>query len=115
MPDLAFEHCENINSSTRALDEADSAAFFTTHNGWINYSKDGEPRIEKTYTFKNFKQAMEFTNGIAQLAEEENHHPSILTEYGKVTLGWWTHKIKGLHRNDLIMAAKSDALFTKST
>jgi len=53
---------------------------------------------------------LEFTNKVSALAEQEDHHPLIITEYGRVTLQWWTHKIKGLHKNDFIMAAKSDQL-----
>jgi len=51
-----------------------------------------------------------FTNKIALVAEKEDHHPLIITEYGRVTVDWWTHKIKGLHQNDFIMAAKIDRL-----
>jgi 4a-hydroxytetrahydrobiopterin dehydratase len=66
--------------------------------------------LERLYTFKNFKQALAFTNKVAQMAEEEFHHPSLLTEWGKVTVTWWTHAIGGLHRNDFICAAKTDQL-----
>ncbi|RYZ79057.1 MAG: 4a-hydroxytetrahydrobiopterin dehydratase, partial [Moraxellaceae bacterium] len=52
-----------------------------------------------------------FTNTIGELAENFNHHPALLTEWGKVTVTWWTHKIKGLHENDLIMAAKTEKTF----
>ena len=48
---------------------------------------------------------------IAELAEKEGHHPALLTEWGRTTVTWWTHKIKGLHRNDFVMAAKTDELF----
>ena len=76
----------------------------------------GDLRLEKTFKFKNFRQALEFTNTVGELAEQEDHHPAILTEWGRVTVAWWTHKIRGLHRNDFIMAAKTDsisaALFT---
>ena len=58
---------------------------------------------------------MLFTNKIAQAANEENHHPSILTEWGKVTVTWWTHKINGLHENDFIMAAKTEVLYSKGS
>ena len=68
-------------------------------------------RLERVFKFKNFAQALEFTNKIGAIAEEENHHPLIVTEWGRVTLQWWTHKIGGLHRNDFIMAAKADELF----
>lgn len=53
---------------------------------------------------------MAFTQKIAVLAEDENHHPAILTEWGKVTVLWWSHKINGLHVNDFIMAAKTDLI-----
>ncbi|HIC35530.1 MAG TPA: 4a-hydroxytetrahydrobiopterin dehydratase, partial [Gammaproteobacteria bacterium] len=48
---------------------------------------------------------------LIQISEEEDHHPALLTEWGKVTVSWWTHKIRGLHRNDLIMGAKTDELY----
>ncbi|NOR79778.1 MAG: 4a-hydroxytetrahydrobiopterin dehydratase, partial [Methyloprofundus sp.] len=60
--------------------------------------------------FNNFVDAMAFTQKVSVLAEDENHHPTILTEWGKVTVCWWSHKIKGLHVNDFIMAAKTDQL-----
>ena len=68
--------------------------------------------MERTFKFKDFAEALSFTNKIGRIAEEEAHHPLILTEWGKVTVTWWTHKIKGLHHNDFIMAAKTDLLLT---
>ena len=68
------------------------------------------PRLKRVFNFENFTQALAFSNKVGALAEEESHHPAILTEWGKVTVQWWTHKIKGLHRNDLIMAAKTDQI-----
>ncbi|MEP0825876.1 MAG: 4a-hydroxytetrahydrobiopterin dehydratase, partial [Nitrososphaera sp.] len=65
---------------------------------------------EKSFAFKDFAEALAFTNRVGAIAEQEGHHPDILTEWGKVTVSWWTHKIKGLHKNDFIMAAKTDAL-----
>jgi 4a-hydroxytetrahydrobiopterin dehydratase len=79
-------------------------------HGWQVREVDGMKRLEKVFKFKNFAQALEFTNKVAAIAEEENHHPLIVTEWGRVTLQWWTHKIGGLHKNDFIMAAKSDEL-----
>ena len=68
-------------------------------------------RVKKVYKFKNFVQALEFTNKVGAIAEEENHHPLIIKEWGRVTLQFWTHKIGGLHKNDFIMAAKTDELY----
>ena len=79
--------------------------------GWTVHEVDGIRRLERAFTFKNFVQALEFTNRVGALAEEEGHHPALLTEWGQVTVTWWTHKIKGLHRNDFIMASKTDHLF----
>ena len=73
--------------------------------------REGIPQLERVYAFRNFTQALAFTNTVAALAEEEGHHPALLTEWGRVTVTWWTHKIRGLHRNDFIMAAKTDALY----
>jgi len=67
-------------------------------------------RLERVFKLKNFIEAMAFTNKVGLIAEKDDHHPAILTEYGKVTVSWWTHKIRGLHQNDFIMAAKTDQL-----
>ena len=77
---------------------------------WQVREVEGMKRLEKVFKFKNFIQALDFTNKVGAAAEEENHHPLIITEWGKVTLQFWTHKIGGLHKNDFIMAAKSDEL-----
>lgn len=66
--------------------------------------------IEKTYKFKDFREALDFTYKVGELAENEGHHPDIYLSWGKVVLKLWTHKIKGLHENDFILAAKIDEL-----
>jgi 4a-hydroxytetrahydrobiopterin dehydratase len=77
---------------------------------WEIVEEDGIPRLRKTFKLPDFATALQLTDRIGALAEEEGHHPAILTEWGKVTVTWWTHKIRGLHRNDVIMAAKTDQL-----
>jgi len=77
---------------------------------WSIVEDDDIKRLKRVFTFNNFLDAVAFTQKVAVLAEDENHHPSILTEWGKVTVCWWTHKIRGLHVNDFIMAAKTDQL-----
>jgi len=79
---------------------------------WQMVDRDGMNVLTRTFKCKNFKEALDFTVKVGQLAEEEYHHPSILTEWGRVTVTWVTHKIKGLHENDFAMAAKTDAIFT---
>jgi 4a-hydroxytetrahydrobiopterin dehydratase len=66
--------------------------------------------LDKVFHFPDFVQALDFVNRVGALAESENHHPDITLTYGKVTLTLWTHKIKGLHENDFILAAKIDSL-----
>ncbi|MGB0386886.1 MAG: 4a-hydroxytetrahydrobiopterin dehydratase [Ardenticatenaceae bacterium] len=78
---------------------------------WEIVERDGIPRLVRVFKFKNFVQALAFTNKVGALAEEEDHHPALLTEWGSVEVTWWTHKIKGLHLNDFIAAAKADQLY----
>lgn len=77
---------------------------------WVIVEENEVKRLKRVFTFDNFVDAVEFTRKVSVLAEDENHHPAILTEWGKVTVFWWSHKIKGLHANDFIMAAKTDQL-----
>lgn len=77
---------------------------------WQIVERDGIPQLERVFRVNNFVEALEFTNKVGVLAESEGHHPAILTQWGSVTVTWWTHKIRGLHRNDFIMASKTDRL-----
>ena len=81
---------------------------------WKLLDHEGIPQLERTYRFKNFREALDFTNRVGEIAEEEGHHPVLKTEWGRTTVIWYTHKIKGLHRNDFIMAAKSDQIGKQS-
>lgn len=77
---------------------------------WQVIEADGILQLQKVYRFKTFRQALAFTNEVGAIAEAAGHHPALLTEWGKVTVTWWTHAISGLHRNDFVMAAKTDAI-----
>lgn len=79
---------------------------------WEIDQGQGIDKLVKQYKFPNFKEALKFTNKIGELAEAEDHHPAILTEWGKVKIIWWTHAVNGLHMNDLIMAAKTDQVYS---
>lgn len=81
---------------------------------WKVIERDQIKRLERVYKFPDFKKALEFTMKVGELAEEEDHHPIMTVQWGKVTVTWWTHIIKGLHRNDFIMAAKSDQIYGSS-
>jgi 4a-hydroxytetrahydrobiopterin dehydratase len=78
---------------------------------WELVELDGIKRLRRVFSADDFAQALDFTTKVGELAEKEGHHPALLTEWGRTTVTWWTHKIKGLHRNDFIMAAKTDELY----
>ena len=80
---------------------------------WELVEQDGIRRLRRVFHFDDFAQALEFGNRVSAIAEEEGHHPALLIEWGRTTVTWWTHKIKGLHRNDFIMAAKTDELHSR--
>jgi len=111
MNELTQLHCSAITSDSPRLDERDISQYLAKLPGWQIYETEGEPRLEKTFKCTDFNQALAFTNHVAGIANKEDHHPAILTEWGKVTVTWWTHKIKALHLNDFIMAAKTDQLY----
>lgn len=70
----------------------------------------GEHHLEREYKFKDFREALEFTNRVGALAEEQNHHPDIYLSWGKVRVILWTHKVDGLTESDFVMAAKIEGL-----
>jgi 4a-hydroxytetrahydrobiopterin dehydratase len=78
--------------------------------GWKIVDESGTRKLVKLFTFKDFNDAIGFSVKVAELAETEGHHPAILTEWGKVTVSWWTHAIGGIHLNDVIMASRTDRL-----
>jgi 4a-hydroxytetrahydrobiopterin dehydratase len=80
---------------------------------WAKKERNGVPRLVRTFRFQDYPATLAFTQRVGELAEAEDHHPTLLTEWGKVTVSWWTHAIRGLHRNDFLMAAKTDALAHK--
>ena len=102
--------CEPCRGNMPTLTNAEIDQFYRQLQLWAVVEKDGIKRLERSFLFDDFAQALAFTNRVGEIAEEEGHHPDILTEWGKVTVSWWTHKIGGLHKNDFIMAAKTDSL-----
>jgi 4a-hydroxytetrahydrobiopterin dehydratase len=91
--------------------DAAIARFHPQIPGWEIVELAGVRRLRRVFTFEDFGGSLAFTNLVGALAEREGHHPVLLTEWGSTTVTWWTHKIKGLHRNDFIMAAKTDELY----
>ncbi len=106
MQDLTKKKCIPCTAGTPPLKGTALQSFAKLLEGWKVVE---EHHLEKEYSFKNFKQALEFTNKIGAIAEEEGHHPDITLSWGKVKVVLWTHKINGLSESDFIMAAKCDA------
>lgn len=103
--------CEACTSDAAEITEAELKELMLDLPDWQLRRREDLLQLEKTFTFNNFIHAIHFANKVADLAEEHDHHPAILTEWGKATITWWTHSIHGLHRNDFIMAAKTDAAY----
>ena len=110
MDQLHEQACEVCQTGAPTVSEQELQELLPQIPDWQPVVRDGIMRLERSYPFRNFRQALDFTHQVGELAEAHDHHPAILTEWGKVTVTWWTHKINGLHRTDLILAAKTDRL-----
>ena len=111
MDQLTQLKCTACRGGEPTVTDAEIAEFKPQVPEWKIMEVDGIKRLERVFKFKDFVSALTFTNKVGELAESEGHHPALLTEWGRVTVTWWTHKIRGLHRNDFIMAAKTDELY----
>jgi 4a-hydroxytetrahydrobiopterin dehydratase len=110
---LRNEVCEACVAGAPSVSPSEQSALLQSLPEWRIESDNNIPKLIRQFRFANFVQALAFTNAVAELAEKANHHPALLTEWGSVTVSWWTHKIKGLHRNDFILAARTDALLSE--
>ncbi|WP_028022477.1 4a-hydroxytetrahydrobiopterin dehydratase [Enterovibrio calviensis] len=113
MAELSELQCEACRADAPAVTETEATSLMPSIPEWNVMNVDGIDQLQRVFTFRTFKQAWAFSNLVAELAEEEGHHPAILLEWGRCTVTWWTHKIKGLHKNDFICAAKTDALLSE--
>ncbi len=107
---LSQANCEACNADALLIDENEAQQLLRQLPDWSLITVEGVKQLQRQIKVKNFVNAMAFANRLARIAEEQGHHPAILVEWGKVTVTWWTHSIGGLHRNDFIMAAKTDSL-----
>ena len=111
---LKQEKCVACRRDSPPVTEQEVAELHPLLPQWELINDDGVSKLDKAFKFENFREAMNFTNEVGNLAEEEGHHPRLVTEWGRVRVTWWTHKIRNLHRNDFIMAAKSDQIFEQA-
>jgi 4a-hydroxytetrahydrobiopterin dehydratase len=110
MEELHKRRCEACKMGAPVVTEEQANELIVNIPSWKRLFHDGVDKLMREFYFVEFKDAFDFTYKIASLAEREQHHPTIITEWGKVTIYWWTHKINGLHVNDFIMAAKTDLI-----
>lgn len=102
--------CEACRAGAPKVSDEELRELLPQIPDWTPVVRDDILRLERTFRWHNFCEALAFTNQVGELAERHGHHPAILTEWGKVTVTWWSHKIRGLHKTDLVMAAKTDQL-----
>ncbi|MBO1531571.1 4a-hydroxytetrahydrobiopterin dehydratase [Psychrobacter sp. F1192] len=113
MTTLSQSSCEACRVGAPTVSETEARELLKQIPEWSLIEVDGIRQLQRQYKFKNFVTAMAFANQLADISEAEGHHPGILVEWGKATVTWWSHSIKGLHHNDFVMAAKTDDLLGK--
>lgn len=113
MTKLADKTTEVIPSQGYKLEKQEISQLLLQLDDWQIDQSTPVQQLVHSFKFRNFSDALGFTNRVGELAEQADHHPSIQLEWGKVTVRWWTHKIGGLHINDFILAARTDQAFEK--
>ncbi len=111
MKELAFKSILPYRKDGPPLTQEKISEYLTLLPAWGIVEREGIPRLEKSFPFRDFQEALDFTNRVAALAEEADHHPAILISWGRAAISWWTHVVKGLHDNDFIMAARTEELY----
>ncbi len=111
MSELAEKRCTACRRGEPTLTESEIEGLRPQVPEWELVEREGVKRLERVFRFDDFAGALAFTDAVGERAEEAGHHPALLTEWGRVTVTWWTHKIRGLHQNDFIMAARTDDLY----
>ena len=109
MNDLASNSCEACRIDAPMVSDDEASVLIKEIEGW-HLINDGVSKLKKEFNFSSYSDSKDFTNKVADMADQEDHHPQIILEWGKVTVIWWSHKIKGLHKNDFICAAKTNSI-----
>lgn len=108
---LSEMKCEACRADATPATPEEQEKFGREIPDWEVKTVDGVDRLVRSYSFKNFAEALAFTNRIGAIAEEAGHHPKLVTEWGRCEVSWWSHEMGGLHRNDYILAARTDKAF----
>ena len=110
MSDLTRSACVPCRGGVPPLTPAEVASLVPEVPDWTVVEAEGVPRLRREFRFPDFRSALAFAVRVGELAEQEQHHPDLHVAWGRVVVETWTHKIRGLHRNDFVLAAKIDAL-----
>lgn len=111
---LADESCVPSRKDSLPLAEDARVELLSLLEDWRIATHDEVDRLVRRFQFADFAEALAFTNTVGAIAESEDHHPALLTEWGRVEVALWTHVIGGLHRNDFVMAAKCDRAYAET-
>ena len=114
MSQLTQEKCVACRRDSPPVTDHEVSELYPQVSEWGLIDEDEIRKLDRTFRFDNFQHALDFTAAVGELAEAEGHHPRLITEWGRVRVTWWTHKIRNLHRNDFLMAAKSDSLYEQA-
>ena len=110
MAELQSQSCEACKIDAPRLTDTQITNLISEINDW-DLIQEPVKQIKKIFSFPDYQSGVNFLNAVATMADQEDHHPELVLEWGKVTVIWWSHKIKGLHKNDFICASKTDNLY----
>ena len=111
MNELINKKCEACRIDAPKVTNEEIPSLMSQIPLWDIIEENNIKKLTCLFKFSDYEQSLVFTNKVATLADEEDHHPQIILEWGKVKVIWWSHKIQGLHQNDFICAAKTDRLY----
>lgn len=111
MNNLSHGVCIPCEEGGEAMNEAQRSKYTPQVPEWHVIDGESIAKLQREFKFDDFVTALAFADKVGKIAEENGHHPRIIVDWGKVSVLWWTHAVKGLHRNDFVMAAKTDSLY----
>ncbi len=114
MSSLNEQQCQACDAGASTVSAAQTERWLRQLVAWRVVERNGIRQLQRHYRFKNFADALAFTHRVGGLAEQQGHHPELITRWGGVEVYWWTHALQGLHANDFICAAKTEQLYIDS-
>lgn len=113
MNDLKREHIQPINDDSSALTADEINEYLSRFEGWELVDDDGHPSIQRHFKLSSFQEAMNFATHIGEIASQTEQYPRLTIEGRALTVNWWSKPLGGMHRNDFIMAARTDDIFER--